>query len=254
MIEYQVNNPINGLERLHYLSRPIPINWKGYHSQLVFSYCQLMNIPFVIIDNNYLSYIPSIDPIIELTRDDIDSLDENNKQALIRISYQYDIPYYRRIWDQPISRINIIGKVVRKLVNVRILNNARTDVSNERLYTSPIFDKCWRKLSDRQIIDGEFNPEHLQSIEVSIPNVNLIFDVHPINIRKLKLLLPYSNPSYERIVIILSDLDQYESVLQSILLVRYKRELISEVINELKSGGELDDNIQFIEQICERSS
>lgn len=224
------------------LPRPIVIHWGRCHGQLLFEYCLLMRIPFTIVLRTMIC-INRIDlsSIIELTADDIEYLDDDCKEHLLQISNRYNIHYYRRLINnmEPSTPWYIrffyrLFNLLRMIDRGSILDEVRSHYHKEEYYTQSILDDEWRKLTPQQIVEQQFDPQHLIRIGVEVPDVNIVLmEVGRIGVRKLKLLLPYSDPSEENILKILEKLEDDESciynkaIIDIVILVRYKRWLMS---------------------------
>ena len=215
------------------VDRPIKININNYIlTRYLIQYCQLANIPYQLIcDYNYYN---SIHWLMELVAEDIDMLDDHNRRVVdgicLRVYRLYDCEYgyillrqssYNGNLEQPSLRRNhgarsAISRFDRLLnwiprIGWSTFNHYRQDINNECYYTHSSLNRYWRQLSTNGIAAGYFNCEHLQSIGVDIPHVNLILNQERINLVKLKRLLPYSTPSREsvgRIVKLMDELDQ----------------------------------------------
>lgn len=117
-------------------------------------------------------------------------------------------------------------------MGVNIFHDIRLSINHEDVYTSSIFTNYWKKLSVEDIITGHFEPEHLLTIGVGVPDVNLILnDLGMIDILTFKRLLPYSDPSDNNIERILNDINRNINDCTAIhhyviILVRYKRQLM----------------------------
>lgn len=236
------------------------------------SYYQLLKIPFTISTNNRgFSYYPHrhrrfnylLEPndyqdevnrlyqlrftsfLMELDIKDIESMSSDNKRDLHLAAKTLGETYYLRLlqragYIQNVPQHQFFNGVMKSIAWIPgsrsfILDKIRVDYNNEELYTDSVFDQCWRKLTPQQIIDKEFNPDHLKRIGVDIPHIDLALgDVTKTNILTVKRLLPHSDPADHIIKNIVVDLDNCTDCKQIeivILLVRYKRVLMMKCID-----------------------
>lgn len=239
------------------------------------SYYQLARTPFNINTNNHgFSYYPHrhrrfnylLEPIDDLDHDelihrmyqlrftsslmeldlnDIELMTPDNKRDLHLAAKTLGETYYLRLlqrtgYIQNVPQHQLFNGLMKSIAWIPgsrsfILGKIRFDYNNEELYTDSIFDQCWKKLTPEQIIDKEFNPDHLQRIGVVIPHIDLALeDITKTNILTVKRLIPHSDPSdhiIKNIVVNLDNSNDCKHIEIVILLVRYKRTLMMKCIS-----------------------
>lgn len=213
------------------------IPWNDSISQCLIDYCLLARIPFTIFDN--------YDSFDQFDLRDIEQLDEDNKSILHQLSTKASKTNNHRclrlLKQSTYSKSSEIVVTESILPILRLwlpwsivdIDQLRSDINCEELYTSRRFNNYWRCLTPQQIIERHFDPNHLLRIGVEVPDINLaLADPMATNILTLKRLLPYSNPSKDNIAIILDLIDRYDRANNHItihiivLLVRYKRDIM----------------------------
>lgn len=240
----------------------------------VLGYCQLMNIPLTIhasefphsywvhrhrkfdklekfvessqvSDEDYIFYLSRLiasTSIMELDNIDIDDMTYENKEALYnaaRISNDnYTLGLLKGMDNFPLSK-SVSSTIISYCTWIPfskrwILDQLREDPNNEHLYTDVKFDDIWKSFTPQQIIEKEFNPEHLRKLGITVPDIDLVLsDITNTNILTIKRSLRYSNPSQYSIELVLDGVDK--SVIHclevTIILVQRRRELMNNYRN-----------------------
>lgn len=189
------------------------------------SYCKLAKIPHQLVglertfNPPHRAFPVGEFKYLNLDLDDINNLCEKDKRWLsdycIRVNdrHYYDLlqqvgypvngvinPTYRRM--RIVKRFGWIPRVKKMIFNTYRSNYT----SSLTILTSPEFNGIWKSLSYREIMSDEFDVEHLISIGVQVPHINLVLDeirtkdvITSRDVHIAKKLIPYSIPSAENV-------------------------------------------------------
>ena len=224
-------------------------------------FCQLARIPFRLrlrecrrshgrelrYGFRYGSYVdvsvPTCYYIHGLVADDINNLDDDNRRVMqaicahqdnIKERYAFDLLRQTNYPSIDISiRIRHSLISISKMLKIRRsrFNQFRRQINNLHLLTNHRFNRYWRRLGPVEILQGHFDPEHLLSIDIEVPHIDLLCHHYTLlKTHNIKLLIRYSTPSYLLIDKLLSEIeDDGTKALEGLLIIaQYKRESLYE--------------------------
>lgn len=221
-----------------------PIEYTVHRHRMYDKLSELLHSMSVADDD----YVPTLyklrysTSIMELVKSDIEQLTDDNRQSLLTVALNVNHTYTIRLINSSDNHEVYNDTTTTLLLSMSwiphiknwILNQLRSDVNCEQGYTDPRLDSAWKCLTPQQIIEKEFNPEHLIKLGIEVPDIDIaLADVAKTNILTVKRLLPYSNPSQHSIELVLQGVDNLvANCLEiAILLVIHKRELMNNYRN-----------------------